>query len=112
MRNMAKRFIAVLAATALLGGVFVPTGIAGGYGYNRVTATDLQVRKSPQGVYYGMLHSGDHFNVQYISPNGWGWGFAYGAVNKCSWTDVSYLITSPGDPHGTPPDCGPHHEIP
>ncbi len=98
--------------TTALGGVFVATGLAGGYGYNRVTATDLDIRKSPQGEYYGRLHKDEHFNVQYISPNGWGWGFAYGDANKCAWTDVTYLVTAPSDPHSPSPDCGPHRNIP
>lgn len=111
--HVRSRFAAVVLGAvtlALYGGA--SSAAAGGMGYNRVVAIDLILRKAPMGVYYGLLHQNEHFNVQYISPAGWGWGYAYGSANKCGWVDVSYLVTSPGDPHGTPPDCGPHRNIP
>ncbi|WP_210491253.1 hypothetical protein [Patulibacter sp. SYSU D01012] len=97
------------ATAALAVTLAIPVAVfAGGLGFNRVTAVDVYVRASPQGLYMGRLYKGEHFNAQYISPGGWGWGYAYGGVNRCVWVDMSYMVTAPDDPHATPPDCGPH----
>jgi hypothetical protein len=115
--TLSRRTVAVLAALVLVAvGAFAAQTrnaeavTSTGYAEVANNAT-VDVRKSPNGVYYGALSLRDHFDVQYISPGGYAWGYAYGDVNHCGWVKAQSLDAS-GDSHGALHDCGEHHTIP
>src|SRR4051812_45445670 len=56
----------------------------------RVSAVDLYVRCRAGSYLFGRLYNGNAFDVQYVDSNNWCYGYAYGYVNRCGWTQRGY----------------------
>lgn len=56
----------------------------------RVSATDLYARCRAGSYLFGRLYNGNAFDVQYVDSNNWCYGYAYGYVNRCGWTQRGY----------------------
>jgi hypothetical protein len=108
-RLLAALFLTTLALV-LAGGAVQANAV--GLGYAKVTEVDdVYVRFGAGTAFFSRLPRGAHFNVQYISPGGYAWGYAYGSTMSCGWVAAGALTNS-NDSHNTPPDCGPHRNIP
>ncbi|MES2320214.1 MAG: hypothetical protein V4631_22280 [Pseudomonadota bacterium] len=66
-----------------------------------VSATDVYARKQPQSYAMGRLYKNERFDIQYVDSNGWGYGYAYGSVNRCIWMQYSTTAGSNFWTHGT-----------
>jgi hypothetical protein len=108
-RVLAALFLTT-CALVLAGGAVHANAV--GLGYAKVTeVNDVYVRYGAGTAAFSRLQRGAHFNVQWISPGGYAWGYAYGDTMACGWVAVGALTNS-NDSHNTPPDCGPHRNIP
>lgn len=66
-----------------------------------VSANDVYVRSKPQSYAMGRLYKDQRIDIQYVDSNGWGYGYAYGYVNRCVWVQYSYYSTVNFWTHGT-----------
>src|SRR5688572_2766367 len=83
----AFRFRAVLLSTLLVGMLCADAHAV----YRvRVSAVDLYARCRAGSYLFGRLYNGNAFDVQYVDSNNWAYGYAYGHVNRCGWTQRGY----------------------
>jgi hypothetical protein len=81
---------AILLGLLVLGGltgVAQPAHAAKAY---YVKVQDVYVRAKPQSYAMGRLYTDQRIDIQYVDSNGWGYGYAYGYVNRCVWVQYSY----------------------
>jgi hypothetical protein len=95
---MKKLIVAVLAGLVLL---FLSHAANAATKAWYVHETDLKVRAKPNSYILGRLYQNERMDIQDIDSNGWGYGYAYGQVNRCVWVQfsgpgVTYFTT-----HGT-----------
>lgn len=96
LRSRAALAVAAVCAT-VAAGMATPVLAAGGVPGQRMTvcADDLIVRSDiPErgGHYIGMLHRGETFRVDFVSPQGgWAEGFAFGQVNQNGWVENGWF---------------------
>lgn len=55
-----------------------------------VKVQDVYARPRPQSYAMGRLYTDQRIDIQYVDSNGWGYGYAYGYVNRCVWVQYSY----------------------
>jgi hypothetical protein len=55
-----------------------------------VRVTDVYARNYAREYAMGRLYTDQRIDIQYIDSNGWGYGYAYGYVNRCVWVQYSY----------------------
>jgi hypothetical protein len=66
-----------------------------------VKVEDVYARPRPQSYAMGRLYTDQRIDIQYIDSNGWGYGYAYGYVNRCVWVQYSYYGNVNFWTHGT-----------
>lgn len=57
----------------------------------RVTADSLYIRPRAGSYFQGVMYKGHAFDVQYVDSNNWAYGYGYGYVNRCGWTQRGYM---------------------
>lgn len=87
-----------------------------------VLAADLPVHAAVDGVPLGRLFRGERMDIHHVDPDGWVFGFAYGAVNRCVWARGSDALDhglvlnldadAPGPHAGACDDLGDVRELP
>lgn len=97
--SRARRAIVALAGVVSLLGVTPGTARATTAYY--VSKVDVYVRPRPQSYAMGRLYTDERIDIQYIDSNGWGYGYAYGNVNRCIWVQFSLNGVSNFWTHGT-----------
>ena len=75
--------LALFAGLAIL----APTTQAATAYYVRVN--DVMVRSQPGEFAMGRLYTNQRMDIQYVDPNGWAYGYAYGHVNRCVWAQFT-----------------------
>lgn len=90
--TFARRLTATLATAAALTAVGVTTAPgASAAERHTVCAADLYVREQPLGRAIGTLYTGQTFDVERYSAEGWAYGMAYGNVNQHGWVQNGWF---------------------
>lgn len=95
---MRKTILAVVTVVATLLMTVVQSTEARAFpkGRYRVVAAGVYVRNTPQGYCLGRLEQNQLMDVQFVSPNGWAYGFAEGNVNRAVWAQFFGRYTKNG----------------
>lgn len=87
-----------IAAAALWLAVPRPAAAATAY---YVSVVDVYARAKPQSYAMGRLYTDERMDIQYVDSNGWAYGYAYGAVQRCVWAQYSTTSSRNFWTHGT-----------